>query len=258
MNKILISNSFFEKEIDDLVTYFQEPIHFEMSNQELNRTFVTSVWYGFTSIKLWRTQLEDHVNCSGALAYLDEIASNFCQLLLLGMLGMKSPSFSIIRRSLENTISFLYYKDHFIELAKKEEDEKNRSLSISDMVKYVKDYPLTTLFEDEFTIKEVKGRVSEILGNWKILYSTLSNFVHASNINYLDLYHSIEQIKPDDAVVCQLNKYTNSLNSYYNSLFIIFFNKKYSNFLEEEKQIIRSSISENGYKKGLTHIFNEI
>ncbi len=55
----------------------------------------------------------------GLIEYLREIVSNTNQVLVLGTLGFKSASCAMIRRSLENIVVLLYYKDHPVEFFKK-------------------------------------------------------------------------------------------------------------------------------------------
>lgn len=71
------------------------------------------------ALKIWRELLEEKLPLEPQ-QYLNEIISNFNQIIILGLIGFKIPTYMLIRRSIENLIAFLYYKDHHIEFLKKE------------------------------------------------------------------------------------------------------------------------------------------
>lgn len=95
--------------------------------------------------------------------------------------------------------------------------------------------------------------------SWNKQYVELSNFVHGTNIKYLELNDYLDEIRLDEEIIVSLNKSVQEYSSLTNALFILFFFKYYINLDTPKKSIIRTAIDVNhGYKKELQEIFNEI
>jgi hypothetical protein len=101
------------------------------------------------SLKMWSKYLkESGIIPSGPMYYFDEIISNLNQVLILGIVGYRIPSYIMLRRSQENYLMFLYYIDHPIEFHKKEENATNRDfLKLKFLKEYILEYPFNARYE---------------------------------------------------------------------------------------------------------------
>ncbi|CAH2717112.1 hypothetical protein BACCIP111895_04301 [Neobacillus rhizosphaerae] len=244
---------------DQISSYLKQTYNINIESLPYYNNFSASMLKCIVSFKLWSGMLErkDAVS-NGSLQYLKETISNLNQVLVLGILGFKSPSFSMIRRSLENIISFIYFKDHPIEFAKKQMDPEFKNLSVKEMGDYIKQYPFSYYYNTEQG-NLINQFTSQIMGLWKIEYQELSKFVHGSNDKYFDLNSFIEEINPNDDILIKIEKHILIFSSIVNTLNILFFFDLYkSEISEEEKQFIRRAITQDGYKRTIQDIFGEI
>ena len=129
------------------------------------------------SIKVWVDKLRDNNIFLSPLIYLEEVISNLNQALILGIIGFRVPACVMMRRSLENIISFLYYKDHPVEYFRKESG--TLLTKIKDLQEYFKKYPseLAPSVIDDNKFKELLKR---LISKWDETYRDLSNYVHGS------------------------------------------------------------------------------
>jgi hypothetical protein len=211
------------------------------------------------SLKIWKDALIEETP-DGPNQYLDEIISNFNQLIILGAIGFQTPSNMLIRRSIENLISYIYYKDHIIEFHKKEfeKDKKKNYNKMSDLHDYVKDYPFIVLYGPEKSEK-ISKFLKQVMDFWWKQYSELSNYVHGTTSKYLELKDYLDDIKPNNEVINLLSKNVSNFSSLTNTILVLFFFQFYKELEKSKKSIIRTAIiEEHGFKKELTDIFNEI
>lgn len=246
-------------QLEAISTHLKDKYNIETNDLSNFDEYCSSAMRTIISLKIWVKKLKEReLVLNGAIQYLDEIISNLNQTLMLGLLGFKSPSYSMIRRSLENAISFIYYKDHSIEYAKKQVDTNYKNLSVKEMGDYIKQYPYHYFLTDIDKLAVVEF-VQQVMGLWKIQYQELSKFVHGSNENYLELNEFLDNIEPCDENLESITQYIKIFGSIINALNIIFFFKIYDEELEEgEKQFIRRAITQDNYKKQIQSLFGSI
>ncbi|WP_371069607.1 hypothetical protein [Sediminibacillus sp. JSM 1682029] len=246
-------------QLEAISTHLKDKYNIETNDLYNFNEYCRNAMRTIISLKVWAKKLKEReLILNGAIQYLDEIISNLNQTLILGLLGFKSPSYSMIRRSLENAISFIYYKDHSIEYAKKQVDTNFKNLSVKDMSDYIKQYPYHYFITDIDSLSVVEF-VQQVMGLWKTQYQQLSKFVHGSNENYLELNEFLDKIEPSDENLESLTTYIKKFGSIINTLNIIFFCNVYEEeFDEDEKQFIRRAITQDSYKKKIQSLFGLI
>ena len=225
---------------------------FHENNNEINKYLEESI-KAILSVKIWiKHSKENRIFPEGVVEYIEEIVSNLNQVTTLGILGFKSPSYAMIRRSLENILVFLYYKDHPVEFFKKNISE-GRLHKLKDLKEYIKSYPFELIYlsseEREDKIKTSKKFIEKTIKIWELEYKQLSNYIHASNPKYLELVTYIDEIYVSSKDLKTLSNKIRKLNSIVNSLLIAFFPMQYKElFNDAEKSLIRISI-ENSKEK---------
>ena len=215
--------------------------------------------YLVNALKIWSKNIE---NCSvifkDSKCYFNEIISNIISSVTLSLLDLRIPALIMLRRSLENILTFIYYIEHPIEFYKKELDEASKNFNGFKALKdYIISYPFKCKNEN-IDNQQVRMLCKDILDRWTEQYKELSNYVHGSNSNYLDNKEYFDEMKDVDIKIILKN--TEKLGSIINALLIVFFFNIYTNFKDEqEKSIIRNCIkNEFEFKEKLTIIFNEI
>jgi hypothetical protein len=210
---------------------------------------------GIVTIKIWREKLKPSTS-PVLINYLNEIISNLNQIVILSSCGFVIPSIFLIRRSYENLSAYLYFKDHTVELFIKENDLLTKHRKMDEIESYFENFPLKMYYSK---IDESAGKklLSEIIQLRKVQYGKLSNYVHANNQKYLELIPLINEIKPNNDRLKEINDFIIDFNTIFNAFFIIFSFKIYHSLSPEEKEIIRISINEN-YKQKIRLLFKEI
>ena len=140
---------------------------------------------GIVAIKLWRNSLK---NESSEIVnnYLNEVISNYNQIIILSSMGLVIPSIFFIRRSYENMFAYLFYKDHPIEFFIKENDLATKHRKLAEIEQYFEKFPLK--FYYPHIDENLSGKlISELISARKEHYSQLSNYVHANNQDFLEL-----------------------------------------------------------------------
>lgn len=208
---------------------------------------------GVLSLKVWSDSFKYQ-----SKDYFDEIVSNFNQSIILSLMGFKVSSLILLRRSLENILAFIYYKDHPIEYLKKEFDANKRTFEkMEQLIIYIKEFPFNSFYQkgNDEILKKVTDNIKE---KWDENYKALSNYVHSSNSKYLDLKLFLEDIKPQKEDFDYLNEKTKEIISLINILNILFFFSEYSNFFDHQKSLIRNSITLPDFKRKLGEYFQDI
>jgi len=210
------------------------------------------------SIKIWNEKLSMTAEVSsGPVSYLNEIISNLNQVVIMGIIGLEVPSYTMLRRSLENILIFLYYKDHPIEFFLRDNSDKVKKIQMDTLKEYIKDYPFEMQLPEYDSIK-IKVLVGKVISLHSKDYAVLSNYVHSKNQKYLELNNYLDDLKPNDIVLEKLTYFIVNLSTIVNILNIVFFFKVYKNFQDSQKEIIRLSISNDGhFKRSLLDIFGE-
>jgi hypothetical protein len=212
---------------------------------------------GILSIKIWNNNLKQSTFVSdGPTIYLEEIIANYNQAVALGPLGFKVPLYAMLRRSLENTLSFLYYNDHPVEFYLSKRDDYKR-LKLHDYKNFIKNYPFEMKCDD-IDVSKINVLVDKLLVLFTSTYKDLSNYVHATNENYFELTYYLEDVVPTNALLEEGTEHISNINKILNVLYILFFFNDYKNFEESAKEIIRLSIpNEKHFKRSLMSIFGE-
>lgn len=186
------------------------------------------------------------------MIYLEEAISNLNQALILGIIGFRIPACVMMRRSLENMISFLYYKDHPVEYFRKELG--TLSTRIKDIQDYLIKYP-SELIHNLVDENKLKSLIKKSIKKWDEVYGELSNYTHGSRKEYLDLKNYIEDISPRDEILTSLIPLAEKLGDIINSLLITFFFGVYQSMNESRKSLIRLSIKDNVIKNDIVDVF---
>jgi hypothetical protein len=233
--------------------------HIKLADSKEINNYLDIDLRGIIALKIWEDELKTKVS-EGPLQYLNEIISNFNQITILGAMGFKIPSYMLMRRSIENLISFLYYKDHPIEFSKKEFDSesKRKFSSVREFREYLDEYPFYVQYKgyDQGKINILKN---QLINSWMAQYSELSNYVHGTNSRYLELNDYLDEINPNDTLLASLGKSIQKFNSLLNTFFILFYYFNYKQLENSKKSIIKTAIDGNiEYKRELIEIFDEI
>ena len=221
-------------------------------------TFLEILLKNILSLKIWTDELQNSKNRNiflNSLIYLEEAISNLNQALILGIMGFRIPACVMMRRSLENMISFLYYKDHPVEYFRKELG--TLSTRMKDLQDYLIKYPYELIYsrvdEDRF-----KDLIRELIKKWNEIYRELSNYTHGSRKEYLELKTYIEDISPRDESLISLIPLAEKVGDITNGLLITFFFAVYLLMDEPKKSLIRLSIKDNDIKTNIINAFGGI
>ena len=243
-----------KKYIED---HFGSYIWMSLNEEDFN-DFWEKTLKGSVSIKIWVRYLSNNtVLPRDLIEYLKEMVSNTNQVLVLGTLGFKSASCAVIRRSLENIIVILYYKDHPVEFFKKSMSGY-RPLRLKDLKDYLQTYPFEMMYNDRFNSDDLRSMVRKVTTIWDEEYKELSNFIHATNKVYFELIDYIDEITTQSDKLKYLSNRIERMSSIVNSFNILFFFDDYKQFSDEEKSLIRLSIENIGLKQKMVEIFGEI
>ncbi len=211
------------------------------------------------SIKIWINNLFNNqsIFSNDSIDYLREIVSNTNQVIILGTLGFRLASCALIRRSLENILAFLYYKDHPIELFKKNilSEYKKKTKELKD---YLCTYPFEMLYRDKYNSNNLRNLVGKAIELWDEEYKNLSNFIHATNKKYFELINYIDEIGPQIDMLNYLKNSIKKMSTIVNLLNVLFFFADYKEFSREQKTLIRFSIDDQRLKQKVVDIFGEI
>ncbi|HDD44711.1 MAG TPA: hypothetical protein ENG63_07625 [Candidatus Desulfofervidus auxilii] len=249
-----------KEQVELVKKYIEDHFGFHMKDldRDILNNFFIKIISGSISIKIWVKNFSSNaVLQKGLIEYLREIVSNTNQVLVLGTLGFKSASCAMIRRSLENIIVFLYYKDHPVEFFKKSMPTY-RPLKIKDIKDYLQTYPFEMIYNDMFNSNELRSMVKKVISIWDQEYEELSNFIHTTNELYFELINYIDEITPQPDNLEYIRNRIEKMNSIINSFNILFFFNDYKHFSNEEKTLIRLSIENIGLKQKMIEIFGEI
>ena len=182
--------------------------------------FLNIVLKNILALKVWLDKLKGKNIFSNSLIYLEEVISNLNQALILGIMGFRVPACVMMRRSLDNIASFFYYKDHPVEYFRKESG--TLSTRIKDLQEYFKKYP-SKLIPNVVDGDEFKKLLKKLVDEWSELYKELSNYVHGSQREYLDLKTYLEDIHPRDEILLHLIPMAKKFGDIGSALLIVFF-----------------------------------
>jgi len=242
-----------EKEI--LVKFFKNQ-NTKIDNLKNSNIFIEEMLKTIIAVKIWKQNLSDIPD--RLQSYLAEIVSDLNQVILLAIQGYKIPSYILLRRCLENMVQILYYKDHKVEFYKKILHKESNHIKINDYKEYIVKFPFICVYP-KINIERLQKLVKKNVESWRENYKELSNYVHGTTLEYLELAEFIEEIKPNDKFLSIIIKQIQEFSSIFNVLFIIFFFKLYKQLDPREKEWIRTCIQRGShYLRELTNIFKEI
>lgn len=237
--------------------YIEDQFHINPTTFSNYDSFINTSIYGILAMKIWKEKLSSEPYRE-IIIYIEEIISNLNQAVILSTLGFVTPSAFLIRRSYENLIGFLFYKDHPIEFFIKESENSSRYKKGEDLENYLKDFPLNKLYP-WITEDQYKRLLSELIKDKSDQYNELSHYVHGHNQNYLELISTMNQVTPDNDALLKLKNFICEFNTFANVLLILFFFNNFRNFSTSEKRIIRMSIygGSKRYKDRIRRLFGE-
>jgi hypothetical protein len=184
---IKFEESQLKEEHDFVISYITQYFKMDLESYSELDSFIYASLKSIISLKIWSQYLNENEKIPVGLdQYFNELISNLNHVLLMGIIGYRTPSFIMIRRSLENYLIFLYYKDHPIEFYKREQNLiKREFLNIDFLRKYIEEYPFDIKYEIDDTLSYTK-LTKDVMKKWFEQYQTLSNFVHGTNAKYLE------------------------------------------------------------------------
>ena len=234
-------------------SYLKNTFKIPIANLSKIDDFLSIVLKNILSLKIWVDKLRgSNVYFLKPLIYLEEVISNLNQALILGITGFRVPAYVMMRRSLENIMSFLYYKDHPVEYFRKESG--TLLTRIKDLQEYLKKYP-PELLPSTVDGNKFSELLKKLIGKWDETYRDLSNYVHGSQKEYLDLKTYLESISPSDEILHNLIPLSENIGDIINALLIVFFFDVYLSMDETEKSLIRLSINNKEIKTYITDAF---
>lgn len=149
-----------------------------------------------TSIQAWRTYILEHesetYDNTHFIHFFREAHNDLLLSHLFARVGSWRAAKNFLRSSLENVLSFIYYKDHPIELIRWLNGREWRPFS--ELVTYIKEHPsYIDLSEDQKLIVDIPA-----IGK---LYGSLSQAVHASSFsarmtNLSDIFPQLINTQP--------------------------------------------------------------
>lgn len=248
-----------KEEYDNLSKFILQKYNIDLNLDERKSYYVQTNLKLVKALKIWGEKIESESNLFiKAKCYFDEIVSNVIYSSILAILDLKTPALIMIRRSLENILTFLYYIEHPVEYYKKELDGSSKNFNgFKELKDYIVSYPFICKNKN-VDKQKLSIFCKEVLAKWTQQYKELSNYVHGTNSCYLDNKKYFDEIRNTDIEI--IIKNTEELGSIINTLLILFFFNIYTNFEDEsEKSKIRNCIkNEFEFKERLVMIFNEI
>jgi len=238
--------------------FLQTNYHLNTNSLSNLDSFLDYSIQGIIAIKIWKNKLQNSSSMKHDI-YLDEIISNLNQVIILSSLGFTIPSAFLIRRSYENLLAYLFYKDHPIEYFIKENEDSSKFKKSVEFEIYFKEFPFQ-FYYPRVDLEQCKNLLSELFRDKGDQYSELSNYVHGHNENYLELISLLDEISPDNEALEKITKFICEFFTFSNSILILFSFNQYHLCNPEDKQIIRLSIhgGNRRYKDKIRRLFGEI
>ena len=242
-----------EKEI--IVNFFDE---FSININELENSddFLEMILKSIISVKIWNNNIS--IPNASLKYYLIEIISNLNQIALLAIQGYKIASFILLRRCIENMFQILFYKDHKIEFYRKIENKELQYKRIDEFNNYLSKFPFASIYPN-INSGRLQNLVNKLSSEIRENYKNLSDFVHGTTLENLELAEFIEDITPNKDFLSIINTYIVLFMNHFSAFFIIFFFSEFKNFDPREKEWIRDCIDPNSrLLREIRNIFREI
>ncbi len=139
---------------------------------ESNNNFYIESYKRLSSFEAWKAYVLENKISSQSLSFYLEAQNDALLSYAFARIGSWRSALQCLRSVIENTLFFLYYKDHSVEYELWELGK--HKLPISEYVKYISNHPKMCSLDDNLS-----G-----LALLKSEHSTLSKAVHASSINF--------------------------------------------------------------------------
>lgn len=181
------------------------------------------------SLTLWGYIHKDSKNKSKY--FLEEIRSDCVQAIPLILMGYKKSTSLLLRGVIENSLKYIYFYDHPIELYHYFNDEKNY-IPMEDLYKYVYNHPIYIDRIEKFDFTNILRK----------MYREYSFVVHGKNMDSLQLYKSITEITFDKSFLLKCHGELKTLGSILNYMFALFYWEEFGTYKKEYKDIIFDNI----------------
>ena len=246
------------KEQTDLVkNYLKQTFRIPIAELPGIDDFLNVFLKNILSLKVWVDNIsKSNIIFRESIIYIEEIISNLNQALVLGIIGFKVPSCVMMRRSLENLISFIYYKDHPVEYFKKEFGIIQFT-RFKDLQEYFRTYPAELVY-GVINKKEFQHLLKYLVSKLNAVYKELSDYVHGSRKEYLELKKYIDSITPKEETLKHLIKMAKDVGDILNSTLIIFFFDTYCSFDKTIKSLMRLAINDDKIKQRIAKAFGNL
>lgn len=163
--------------------------------------------------------------------YLDEILSDYIDIVPLLVSGYNKITKCILRDIIENCLKYIYFYDHPIEFTWLDWKEKYY-LFIDDYLKYINDHP-----------NFIPHRDLELTSKIKTKYFELSKYIHSKNKTYMQLRKCLKSIKFDKKFIDEFLSDFITISDLIIMLLLLFTLDRFQKIHIKEKRIILDSLS---------------
>jgi hypothetical protein len=192
------------------------------------------------SLILWRFRLKGLKECGKV--FVEELASDALQILPQALMGYRKAAKLLNRGVIENTLRHIYFADHPVEFERMHRD-KRWYVSVAELKEYTLAHPLFSETEPRF---DAVNRLSR-------LYSELSEGVHGSRVNDLELRIALKKIAWEENAFKNQVKLVQQSAESANFLLAVFHREQFSKFQLEDRRIILRSMPKQA-RQALTEI----
>lgn len=169
---------------------------------------------------------------SERLDFLNEVRSDYIELLLCICLNIKKSSFLSTRSSIEHILSHIYYKEHPVEFEQLSSNPDPK-ITTQFFFDYIKKHPHLIKFKG--ILKNIQFLETE--------FHNLSKFIHGPSKNYLQLDKSIADKKfnktEEETIIENIGK----LSDHLLTILIIFHWDEFKTITSQKQTTIMSNVS---------------
>lgn len=167
-----------------------------------------------------------------AWAFASEIRSDYLQMIPLMVTGHQKLLWILLRDVIENSLKFIYYYHHPIELELLEVKTKNY-VSFEELSRYACEHPRLSQHAAKMNL----------LSRVKDFYSEYSRYTHSKDVNYMHLVRYLKEISFDATWSLEYSKQLKGVHSLISSMLILFSLDKWGRMGADEKRFVLSSMS---------------
>lgn len=169
-----------------------------------------------------------------ARIFLDEIISSYIQFLPMLTHGFYKVSAFLMRDILENTLKYVYYYNHPVELLWVESGS-NYFVEIDQLLNYLEKHPTLNVHIQKENIRSKS----------KTLYQELSSYIHSKGSRHMHMIKYLEGFKSDERNFTEFYKKIVKITDITLFVILLFNWEKYVKIGTQEKRIILDSLSRN-------------